>query len=56
MQNFFAPPIKKNMEHDPLSLISLYAKRNTVTATPDQLIPEREKPKQRGKSGSAMVK
>jgi hypothetical protein len=55
MNNFFAAP-KKNMEHDPLSLISLYAKRNTVTATPDQMIPEREKPKQRGKSGSAVVK
>lgn len=44
------------MEHDPLSLISLYAKRNAVNATPDQLVPEREKPKPRGKSGSAAIK
>ena len=41
-QNFFVQAPKAG-DTDPLSLISIFAKRNTLAASPEQMIPEKEK-------------
>lgn len=42
-QNFFGQA-PRAADTDPLSLISIFAKRNTLAASPEQMIPEKEKP------------
>jgi hypothetical protein len=42
-QNFFGGANISRTDKDPLSLISIFAKRHTVNQTPEQTIPERER-------------
>ena len=43
LQNFFGPS-KTTTDHDPLSIISLFAKKATVAPSPQQVIPEKDRP------------